>query len=97
MNWFSQTIEVPCTVAIESSAESLHAHVDIRGDIDIQPGDQVLVHDAPTHVTFGEDLFVHRTATIVRAGVFERLWTRFTANFELLELYDVSFSTRRRL
>jgi hypothetical protein len=48
-------------------------------------------------VTFGDEMVVTRVATIIRAGLFERLWTRFCANFELLELYDVSFSQRRRL
>jgi hypothetical protein len=27
----------------------------------------------------------------------ERLWTRFCGNFELTELYDVSFTDRRAL
>jgi len=97
MNWFRQTFEAPCTIEIEHSAESLHAHVEIKSDFDIQPGDRVLVHGAPAHVAFGEDLVISRTATIVRAGALERLWTRFAGNFELLELYDVSFSQRRRL
>ena len=34
---------------------------------------------------------------ITRAGLPERVWTRFAGNFELGELYDVSFTDRRRL
>ncbi len=94
---FRRTFEAPCTVEIEHSPESLHAHVELDGDIAIEPGDQVLVHDAPTDVPFGETLIVRRTATIIRAGLAERLWTRLAGNFELTELYDVSFTERRRL
>jgi hypothetical protein len=89
--------EAPCTIEIEHSAESLHAHVEIEGDIAIEPGDQVLVHDAPTDVPYGERIVVRRTATVIRAGLIERVWTRLAGNFELTELYDVSFSERRRL
>jgi hypothetical protein len=101
MSWllplFRQTFEAPCTVEIEHSPESLHAHVELDGDIEVEPGDQVLVHDAPTDVPYGETIVVRRTATIVRAGLFERAWTRLSGNFELTELYDVSFSDRRKL
>ena len=89
--------DVSCTIEIEHSAESLHAHVEIEGDIAIEPGDQVLVHDAPTDVPYGERIVVRRTATVIRAGLIERIWTRLAGNFELTELYDVSFSERRRL
>ena len=44
-----------------------------------------------------ERILVRRTATIVRAGLLERAWTRLAGNFELTELYDVSFSERRKL
>ncbi|MGA2045846.1 MAG: hypothetical protein ABSG83_21060 [Roseiarcus sp.] len=92
-----RTFEAPCTVEIEHSPESLHAHVEIDGDFEIEPGDQVLVHDAPTDVPYGERVVVRRTATVIRAGLLERIWTRLSGNFELTELYDVSFSERRRL
>jgi hypothetical protein len=94
---FRQTFEAPCSVEIEHSPESLHAHVELDGDIEIEPGDQVLVHDAPTDVPYGGTLVVRRKATIIRAGLMERVWTRFVGNFELAELYDVSFTERRRL
>ena len=48
-------------------------------------------------VDAGERIFVRRKATITRAGLPERLWTRLAGNFELTELYDVSFTERRRL
>lgn len=92
-----QTFDSPCTVEIERSAETLEAHVVIDGDYDLQPGDEVLVRDPPTDPRFGERLIVRRTATITRAGLPERVWTRLVSNFELSELYDVSFTERRRL
>jgi hypothetical protein len=94
---FRRTFEAPCSVEIEHSPESLHAHVELDGDVAIEPGDQVLVHDAPTDVPYGQTLVVRRTTTIIRAGLIERIWTRIAGNFELTELYDVSFSERRRL
>jgi hypothetical protein len=89
--------EFPCTVEIEHTPESLHAHVEIDGDFTIEPGDEVLVLDAPTDIPFGEKIVLRRTAIVTRAGVLERAWTKLTGNFELTELYDVSFTERRTL
>ena len=36
-------------------------------------------------------------AVVTRAGAIERAWTRLLGNFELTELYDVSFTERRSL
>ncbi len=90
-----KTFDVPCTVEIEQTSETLHAHVVLDGDIEIQPGDEVRVHDAPTHVEFGERLVVRRTATVVRAGLVDRLRARIEGYLELTELYEVSFSDGR--
>jgi hypothetical protein len=87
-------VEVPCTVDIEHSFDSLHAYVELDG-IEVGPGDEVLVHDAPTRVDFGERVVVQRRATVVRAGWLERAWTRLTARLELTELYEVGFSSWR--
>jgi hypothetical protein len=92
-----RTFESPCTVEIERSAETLEAHVVIESDYDVQPGDEVLVRDPPTEPPLGERIVVRRMATVTRAGLPERLWTRLVGNFELNELYDVSFTERRRL
>ena len=90
-----KSFDVPCTVEIEQTSETLHAHVLLDGDIDIRPGDEVLVHDAPTQVAFGERLVVRRTATVVRGGILDRLWARIEGYLELTELYEVSFSDGR--
>jgi uncharacterized Zn finger protein len=92
-----QTFLVPCTIIIEHSADSLHAHVEIDGDLEIRPGDEVQVHDAPSVIAFGERLRVKRQATVIRASKIERLWTKFTGLFEMNELYEVSFTERRIL
>ena len=91
-----RTIDVPCTIEVEHTPRSLHAHVDLEG-IDVGPGDSVLVHDAPTDVGFGEKVTRRSHATVVQAGTIERLWTQLTAFLELTELYEVSFTPRRIL
>lgn len=91
------TIEVPCTIEIENTFESLHAHVDLDGGIEIQPGDEVLVHGDPIRVPFGEKRTLRRTATVTRANWLERTLTKITARFELTELYEVSFSSGSKL
>jgi hypothetical protein len=89
------SFEVPCTVEIEQTAESLHAHVILDGDIEIRPGDEVTVHDAPTDIAFGERICVRRTATVVRAGPLDQIRARVQGYLELTELYEVSFSNGR--
>ncbi len=91
-----ERFELPCTVEIEHTPRSLHAHVEIDGNFIVEPGDEVLVKDAPTDAPEGR-LKVRRTAVVTRASALERAWTRFIGNFELTELYDVSFTERRRL
>ena len=89
--------DVACTIEIENTFESLHAHVDLDGDIEIEAGDQVLVHGDPIRVPYGEKLTLRRQATVTRAGTLERLLTKLAARFELTELYEVSFSSGAKL
>lgn len=97
MNWIGsrQRFDVPCTVEIEQTSATLHAHVVLDGDVQIRAGDEVMVHNAPTHVEFGDRLIVRRMATVVRGGVIARLRARIEGYLELTELYDVSFSDGR--
>ncbi|WP_375412351.1 hypothetical protein [uncultured Bradyrhizobium sp.] len=90
-----RTFDVPCTVEIEQTSETLHAHVVLDGDIEIRAGDEVLVHDAPTQVEFGERLVVRRTATVTRGSLLDRLRAWAGGYLELTELYEVSFSDGR--
>ena len=89
--------EAPCRIDIECSAARVHAHVEFGGDVEIGPGDRILVHEPPTCIPFGKRLMMTGTATVVSAGLVERLWTQFAGHFGMTELYDVSFTERRRL
>lgn len=95
-NQEGRTFEVPCTVEVEHSAESLHAHVQLAGDIELRPGDEVLVHGDPVVVPFGERRVFERRATVVRAGWPERQWIKFLSYLDLTELYEVGFSAGRK-
>lgn len=90
-----RSVEVPCTVEIEESAASLRAHVDLQG-FAVGPGDSVLVHDAPVHAGPRQRLCCRRRATVTRAGWLARTWTRLSGVFEIGELYEVGFTSRRR-
>ena len=89
--------EFPCTIEIENTPESLHAHVELDGDFVVAPGDEVQVIDAPERPPYGDRIVVRRRAVVTRAGALERIWTRLWGNLELTELYDVSFTERRFL
>lgn len=86
-------IDVPCTVDIEQTPDSLHAHA-IPEEIDIRPGDVVVVHGAPGGVRFGEHVSLRCRATVRRATWFGRTWVRLTGLLALTELYEVGFEPR---
>jgi hypothetical protein len=88
-------IEVPCLVDIEQSPASLHAHAIPEG-IEIRAGDRVLVHDAPYRVAYGEQTRVQCVATVIRAGVLRRFWTRLIAPLEFLELFETGFQAKEQ-
>ncbi len=79
---------------LEHTAEFLQANVSLDGVV-AEVGDQVLVHDAPTSVPFGEHRFFERRATLTRANALDRLLARASAYLELTELYEVGFDGRR--
>jgi hypothetical protein len=87
--------DIACTIEIEHTERSLHAHVALDGEPALRPGDRVRVHGEPIRVRFGDRMTLHRNATVERAGWMERQWTRFAARFELSELYEVSFTPGR--
>jgi hypothetical protein len=89
-----RTLRVPCTVEIEHSPESLHAHVDLKG-VEVGPGDRVTVHGAPVHVPFGERRTFDCEATVLRATPLGRLKAKVEGYLELTELYEVGFSEGR--
>jgi hypothetical protein len=87
--------ETACTIDIEHTEKSLHAHVELKDAIALQPGDRVRVHGEPIRVRFGDKMTLERTVTVERADWLERQWTRLAARLELSELYDVSFTPGR--
>lgn len=91
----SRSFETPCRIEIAQTPDHFHAHVVLEGDVAIEPGDRVRVHGAPISVPFGVTQVFHRIATVERAGPLRRLWTRIAGHFELSELYEVSFTSRR--
>lgn len=93
----ARRFDVGCTIEVSHTFESLHAHVELDGDVKIYPGDEVIVHGAPVKVPYGERASLRRTATVLRAGPIERLWTKLTGRFEMMELLEFSFSERTRL
>lgn len=85
-----KVLHVDCTVEIENSFDSLHAHVDL-GDFQVSPGDTVIVHDAPESVPLGEKRVFQRRATVIKARWFDRFLAKAEGYMELTELYEVGF------
>lgn len=88
-----QQLDVPCIVEIEHSFDSLHAHATPEG-VELRPGDQVIVHGAPTDISYGTIGTYPCRATVIRAGLITRLWTQYSAIFELTELYHCGFEPK---
>jgi hypothetical protein len=90
------TFDVPCTIEIENTWESLHAHVELDG-VDVEPGDEVRVLGGEIVVPYGERLTLRRMATVTKAAAPERLWIKMTGDLEFMELLEFSFSSGRKL
>jgi len=88
----SRTIhDIPCTVEIEQTPDSLKANVCLEGH-EPGPGDKVIVHGAPTRIGFGERGVFQCRATLIHAGPLTRQATRILSYLELTELYEIGFS-----
>lgn len=90
--WFvmRRQVEVACTIDLEATHDHFHAHVDLDG-VDVDPGDEVLVHNTPTHIPFGTQRTYASRATVQRASWLRRQFVKLTGGTELYELYDVGF------
>lgn len=90
--WFHwrSTIRVPCALDLERTHEHFHAHVELMGVL-VEPGDAVLVEDAPGELEYGEVRTLQSRAVVHRASWLRRKWTRLVGAFEFYELYDVGF------
>ncbi len=91
----TRTFETPCRISVEQSSDHFHAHVELEGNLAIEPGDKVRVHGDPIQIPFGHSAVYERAATVTRAGPFDRAITRLAAYFDLKELYEVSFNPGR--
>lgn len=93
--WFGapKAQDVPCSIEIERTRETLHAHVSLLG-IEVDEGDEVTVHEAPTRPAFGERIVSTSLATVVRASALERIRVRLASYLELTELYEVGFQPK---
>lgn len=93
MGFFTRTKETaPCTVEISHRFEELSAHVRLNNGAVIHPGDSVQVQGPEIMAAYGEVIREDRTAVITRASGLEQLWTRWTGDFEFMELCEFSFS-----
>ena len=88
--------EVGCTIEIEHTANSLHAHVTLDDGVMISPGDEVTVLGEPINPTFGDTLSLRRRALVRRASRLGDWWARLTGRLELTELLETSFSEWRK-
>lgn len=89
--------DVPCTIEVSHTFDSLHAHCVLDGDIKIHPGDEVVVHGEPIKVPYGEVQTFRRVATVKRASWLEQVWTKISGRAEFMELLEFSFSERTKL
>ncbi|HZF67458.1 MAG TPA: hypothetical protein VEZ47_05445 [Gemmatirosa sp.] len=90
--WYAyrRTVEVPCTLDLEATQQTFHAHVDLHG-VEVNEGDEVLVHGAPTRIAAGERRTLEAKATVQQASPLKRAWTRIIGTSEITSLYEVGF------
>ncbi len=92
--WFvvRRRIEVPCTIDVEASHDTFHAHVNLEG-VEVDPGDSVLVHGAPSRVCRTARSRVDRKHGhgVSRASWLRRQFVKLTGRTEIYALYDVGF------
>jgi len=91
----SRSIDVPCTIEIEQTPESLHAHA-IPEDVEIRPGDTVIVQGVPDSIPRDGRITVAARATVIRARWPERLWAEWSGLLELTQLYEVGFDAKEQ-
>nr|WP_310523196.1 hypothetical protein [Polymorphobacter sp.] len=90
-----ETWETGCTIAVEHTADALHAHVELDDNAQLGPGDQVRVHGAAVRLPFGEAITLRRRATVSRAGLLVQWWIKVRAHFDLTELYEITFTSEK--
>lgn len=93
--FLSERLDVGCLVEINYTPERFGAHVHLDGDPEISPGDTVCVYGEPIEVVPNRDMQVRRRARIERASWLGRLRARLQGQFQVTELFEVSFTSGR--
>jgi hypothetical protein len=90
--WFlyRRTIEVAATIDLEATSRELHAHVVLEG-VEVNEGDEVLVHGAPRYIPLNEKRTMPARATVSKASLPRRAWERVMGRTRITELYEVGF------
>ena len=90
--WFlyRHTIEVPAMIDLEATDRELHAHVVLEG-VEVNEGDEVLVHGAPSYIPLNEKRTMTASATVSKASLPRRMWERVMGRTRITELYEVGF------
>ncbi|MES2523309.1 MAG: hypothetical protein V4617_11455 [Gemmatimonadota bacterium] len=90
--WYTarRRVEVPCTLDLIATHDHFGTHVHLQG-VEVEPGDEVLVHNAPSRVPFGTEQTIASSATVHRASWLRRQFVKLTGGTEFYELYDVGF------
>jgi hypothetical protein len=88
-----ETLQALVDVEIEKTQESFHVFA-IPHDFEVREGDAVLLHGVPTEFDMGTMMTLQCAATVSRANMLQRAWTRISALFELTELYEVGFQPK---
>ena len=90
--WKRDVSEVPCVVDVENTFDNVFAHVDLKANQPVGPGDIVTVLGDPIIAPYGSKFTLFRTAKVQRAGRLEKIFTQLLGRLECLELLEVTFS-----
>ena len=90
--WFlyRRTIDVAATIDLEATSRELHAHVILEG-VEVNEGDEVLVHGAPCYILLNEKRTRSARATVSKASLPRRAGERVMGRTRIMELYEVGF------
>ncbi len=90
--WFlyRTRIDVAATIDLEATDRELHAHVVLEG-VEVNEGDEVLVHGAPSYIALNEKRTMAARATVTKVSLPRRMWERVMGRTRITELYEVGF------
>jgi hypothetical protein len=90
--WYAarRRVDVPCTLSLGATQEQFYAHADLKG-VEVNEGDEVLLHGAPSRIAPGEVRTIETKATVAQASAFRRWLTRRLGTSEITSLYEVGF------